>query len=329
MSYLRLKQRITKPAVLLFFLAPFYGEFLLGNQQITDIVQLPFFALLYGTGALLIREVARRNKRGYGVMLGLGIAYSIIEEGIVDQMLTNPKYFVGDKKLDTVIPGLGVDVWLTMLIVAMHAIWSTCIPILLTESIFTKQRTQPWLSKKGLAVLGFVFLAGATAIYFTVAYDSKFFATPAALLIAGCVVAVIVAITLSVRPLKHRTSGSVPKPWVLSLAALTCSSLYFIADGLHGWVKVPIGLFLALGFFTVVAYVSVRRHWSPVHSLALSFGATLTYAWLGAAMTPMDGTRTVVDSIGVVGIILATACINIFALKRLQGSARRQHQTIN
>jgi hypothetical protein len=53
--------RRVAPAVGLILLAPLVGEYLLGNLSIRDIVALLFLAPMYGGGALLIREVARRT----------------------------------------------------------------------------------------------------------------------------------------------------------------------------------------------------------------------------------------------------------------------------
>src|SRR5688500_8011370 len=83
------------PAVLLFFLAPLFGEYLLGNLKFSEIIYVPFIAPLYGAGALLIRETTRRAGRGSATMLILGVAYGLIEEGLVDQMLFNRFYFAG------------------------------------------------------------------------------------------------------------------------------------------------------------------------------------------------------------------------------------------
>jgi hypothetical protein len=69
------------PVVGLFLLAPLVGEYLLGNVSIVEIWALPVLALLYGSGAILIREVARRTGRGWPTMLVLGLAYGLIEAG--------------------------------------------------------------------------------------------------------------------------------------------------------------------------------------------------------------------------------------------------------
>jgi hypothetical protein len=54
---------VSKPiqaAISLFFLAPLFGEYLLGNLKFSEIALLPFIAPLYGGGAILIRETVRR-----------------------------------------------------------------------------------------------------------------------------------------------------------------------------------------------------------------------------------------------------------------------------
>lgn len=109
--------------VALFILSPLVGEYLLGNFAMTDLAALPLIALLYGTGAIVVRETARQLGRGYRTMLGLGVAYALIEEGLVDQMLFNPDYFAGQAEvMQTTLPGLGIDLWLLMVVTAMHSI---------------------------------------------------------------------------------------------------------------------------------------------------------------------------------------------------------------
>ena len=119
----------------LFLLAPLMGEYLLGNLKFRELYLLPVLGLLYGAGAVLIREVTRRRGRGYTTVLGLGLAYALVEEGLVTQLLFNQDYFSGQRELAvTVVPALGIDVWLTLIVVAMHVVWSITIPIILVEA---------------------------------------------------------------------------------------------------------------------------------------------------------------------------------------------------
>ena len=84
--------RRVAPAIGLFLLAPFVGEFLLGNLTLGELGLGILLAPLYGCGALLVREVARRTGRGWPTMALLAAAYALIEEGPVDQLLWNDSY---------------------------------------------------------------------------------------------------------------------------------------------------------------------------------------------------------------------------------------------
>jgi hypothetical protein len=80
------------PVLALLLLAPWVGEFLLGNISVRRLPALLILALLYGCGALLIREVTRRTGRGWPTILLLGAAYGVIEAGVVDQAMFNPTF---------------------------------------------------------------------------------------------------------------------------------------------------------------------------------------------------------------------------------------------
>jgi hypothetical protein len=72
-------QRIA-PALVLFLLAPLIAEVLFGATPITRIGALIPVVPLYGGGALLIRELARRRGGGWARIALLGAAYAIVEE---------------------------------------------------------------------------------------------------------------------------------------------------------------------------------------------------------------------------------------------------------
>jgi hypothetical protein len=130
------------PALSLFLLAPLAAEFLLGNLPITALFSLVLLAPLYGGGALLIREVARRTGRGWPTILLLGLAYGILEEGVTTQSLFNPDY-AGQRLLDHgFVPGLGIAVPWTLFVLTLHTVWSIATPIALVETIV--RRPGPW-----------------------------------------------------------------------------------------------------------------------------------------------------------------------------------------
>ena len=321
------------PTVLLCLLAPLFGEFLLGNLPMTQLYLLPFLAPLYGGGAALIREVARRTGRSYPTMLVLGAAYAIVEEGLVDQLLFNPDYFTGQGELmQTVVPGLGVDAWLTLIVLAMHAIWSICIPIVIVESLFARRGTDPWLGRVGLTVVATAFVAGSVWLGHTVAVESGFLATPAQLAIAAAaVVALVAAAFVLVSPHRTPTETRPPRPAVVVAVAAVGSSLYMLTEELPSWWRVVACLVLAAAFFWLLGRWSASAQWSVDHTLAAATGGLLTYAWLGAVMEPETGPRSVADHIGTGVLIVAVAGLLLLARKRLtkiRGNGRRTPELV-
>jgi hypothetical protein len=330
------------PAVGLFLLAPLFGEFLLGNLKISELALLPFLGLLYGLGALLIREAARRFGRGSAAMVTLGVAYALIEEGLVDQMLFNPNYFAGQAEAsDTSIGWLGVDAELTIIVVAMHAIWSTYIPIALVESLTPRRRTTPWLGPVGTVVAVVVFVAGSTWLAWVVYRDTGFLASPAQL--AGTSVVVVALIALAFRlpqpsfadgsaagesasaesasggsapvgpaPVGPATVGPAPRPWLVGLVAFVASSLFMLTEELPGWAEVAASLLLVAVVAVAVTRWSRRPGFGERHRLALVAGAVLTYAWLGLVMPPESGPKTTFDHVG--SVLLAGFAIALVAL---------------
>src|ERR1700710_22196 len=148
----------------LLLLAPTVGEYLLGNIPISQYGDVFFLMPLYGAGALLVRETARRLGRGWPTIVLLAAAYAVIEEGPVDQMIFNPGYlglpsFAGYAE----IPGLGISGSLVLWSLALHTIWSICVPIALVEA-FAPTPTQPWLGRFGFVGTAAVFVAACVLL---------------------------------------------------------------------------------------------------------------------------------------------------------------------
>ncbi|MED2040260.1 hypothetical protein P4V58_24500 [Bacillus wiedmannii] len=93
----------------LFFLSPLVAEYLLGNISISAIAALPFLALMYGCGSILIREITRRRGYGWPTMILMGLAYGILEEGLITQSLFNPSYANANLLSNAPIPELGIS----------------------------------------------------------------------------------------------------------------------------------------------------------------------------------------------------------------------------
>jgi hypothetical protein len=112
-------------AVSLFFLAPFVGEFLLGNLPVNMFYLIPVLALLYGSGALLIRETAVRLNLDRGGVLLLCLVYGIIEEAFNTQSLFDPNYLGMHLRL-CYVPFLHNGIVWTVLCVSIHIVRNSC-----------------------------------------------------------------------------------------------------------------------------------------------------------------------------------------------------------
>jgi hypothetical protein len=295
------------PAVGLFFLSPLVAEFLLGNLSIASIAGLLFLAPMYGGGALLIREVARRTGRGWPTIILLALAYGIVEEGLVTQSLFNPHYAGQSLLSHGYIDALGMGSWWTLFVLTLHTVWSISVPIALVEAFVPSRRTTPWLGKVGLPVIAVVFVLGCL-LNFAGSLDQSqiggsaqpFFASPAQFAgsAAAAVVLVVAAFSVGRREPKQVT-GSVPSQWIVGGVALVASSVFFVLpQSLPTWLICACYLVL----YTVVAFLALRwsrrSGWSHSHTVALAGGALLTYAWHGFLQPSLDRGDSPVDLLG-------------------------------
>lgn len=80
------------PALALFLLAPAIGELLSGSAPPVEFFSPFGFVMivsLYGSGAVVVRELKVRWKKGIASMLLLGAAYGVLEEGLLSRFLAN------------------------------------------------------------------------------------------------------------------------------------------------------------------------------------------------------------------------------------------------
>jgi hypothetical protein len=270
----------------LFFLPPLVGEYLLGNTPVTDLGSLLLLAPMYGGGALLIREIARRTGRGWPTMILFAAAYALLEEGPIDMMLWNPHYGGADLAAaypGTFIPFLGTSGELLQDTLAVHTIWSICIPIAIVET-FSRDRTRPWLRNPGLAGVAVMFVLATVGLSAAQIAESRFVATPPELAwCAAAIAGLIVLGFLAGRRPASRQGCTVPRPWMVGTATFAVTTLYWLRQSLPVPRWVTVGAACAL--FAVAAVLCARwsrsRRWGPAHRLAVAGGALLTYVWLG------------------------------------------------
>jgi len=280
--------RRVAPAILLLVLAPIVAEFLLGDFSVRQIAIVLALLPLYGGGALLIREVARRTGRGWPTIILLGVAYSLLEEGFLTQSLFNPNY-VGQRLLDYgYVPWLGTSLNWATLVLTIHVVWSIATPILIAEGVAADRRTEPWLRTPGLVITAILFALGclSTASYSLKA--SPFVATRAQFLVVGALtlLAVVAAFVLGSRP--GASGHTAPRPVVVFFVCLALATTFLVVENRANprvlpVVSVLVRWVLVAGAAIVLTRWGSARDWSPRHYLAIAAATTLTYTMFGAA----------------------------------------------
>ncbi len=154
-------KRLFTPALALFLLSPAVGELLSSSSPPAEFFQ-PFtfllLASLYGSGALLVRELAHRWGKGWPSVLLLGAAYGIVEEGLAVKSFFDPGW-VDLGPLGVYGRWAGVNwVWALGLTI-YHAVFSIGIPVLLVGLMFPAGRDRSWLTPRGLTLIAGLFAA--------------------------------------------------------------------------------------------------------------------------------------------------------------------------
>jgi hypothetical protein len=308
------------PALGLFLLAPLVAEYLLGTISLSQLVAWPFIAPMYGGGALLVRELARRNGRGWPTIVLLAAAYGLLEAGLLDQSLFNPSYLGHDFQSAAHVPALGVSAHYALAFVVGHAVWSISVPIVLVETLVPDRRTTPWLGGPGLAVTAVLFVAGCALIAWDHQVTERFLATPGQLGGAAAAVVALVAAAFAVgRRIKPGSGRPAPGPWRVGAAGLLASSLFFARP--ESWLGVAMGLLLVAAMTVAVARWSRRAGWDAAHRFALAGGALLTYAWVGFALTPLMGAPGAADLIGNAVFALGALALLVACGRTVRGAA--------
>jgi hypothetical protein len=302
-------------AVALFFVAPFVAEFLLGDLSIRVLVALIPMAPMYGGGALLIREVVRRTRRGWPSILVLGAAYSLIEEGFTTQSLFNPDYLHlhGHFLTHAWIPFLHIGGWWTLFMLNLHTFWSISVSIALVEALFPAQGRQPWLGRIGDSVVFVLFLLGCVIGTRITLKGDPWVAPASQFLSAALVILLLIVIAFRLQPAEpHNEPGPVPSPWLTGAVAFVLGFCVLIDPPILNWGAVALMLAIDVFFLAMVFVLSRRAAWTPLHVLSLAAGGAIAYgthAFMGHAVY---GGADLIARIGN-GIFLAAAVALILA----------------
>lgn len=330
------------PALALLIVAPLIAEFLLGDFNVRQIGFVVVFIPVYGAGALLVREITLRARRGWPTLLLLALAYALILEGFANQTLFNPNY-AGQRLLDYgFVPALGTSFNWAVYVLTLHVVWSVGSSVALAEGLAGARWREPWLRLPGLLVTAALLLLGYAITTIFTLRTFHFVASVGQFAAVGIVVLVVIVAAFA--GFRGARGGAVgpgggdpgDKPrWapsfrvVLAAALVLCSAfqLWFAYAPRHG-VNAGLGLagLLGLEAAAVVLFAawSRRAGWGPAHALAAATGAILTYGWTSlrrlivAGGTALGVPTTPIDVVGQVGLLLVMLGFAYVAWRRLE-----------
>jgi len=318
------------PALFLFFLAPTIGELLSGSAPPVEFfnpIVLLILSALYGSGAVLARELALRWNKRWPTILTLGLAYGIIEEGLMVKSFFDPNW------MDLGILGTygrvaGVNwVW-SVSLTLYHATVSIAIPILLTELIFADRRNESWIGRRGMIglsiLLAVVGLFGALAL---APYRPPFVPYLFAIIAT-------VGLYFLARRMPQRFGSQVKNPrwrplWI-GMIGFLATGAFFIAGwalpefGIPPVITIGFLILLALGVLFLLRWASGEGAWSDAGRLALVSGA-LTFFILLAFIAERSTDRTDNPAgMAFVGLIAAVGLLtlNLRVRRRVQEEKR-------
>ena len=325
------RARWRSPAVMLLFIAPLIGEVLNGATRLSYIFVFVPQLMVWGCGALLVREVVHRWNGGWLSILMLGLALATAVELLILQTSLAPIPWLELMSIPAYGRVWGVNwPWLWFML-GYEAVWIVLVPILITELVYPERREDAWLSGRGLALTAIVFALGSlglwvlwTQIAVPTAFKVPKYWPPVSTLFIGLIsTAGIVLAAYALRTRKESAgvhSRRVPPPWQVGAGAMLLALpwwahivLVFVPTlSIPLWVPLAGGTAWARRAFASVHRWSNPSGWNDRHRWSLAFGALVACmlaGYLGSHTWPT------ID-------LVAKALMNVAAVERMIALAR-------
>jgi hypothetical protein len=263
-----------------------------GSTRLSAIFALIPEILLWGCGALIIREIARRRGLGWTSLLLMGLALALAEEFIIQQTSIAPLPWLGFGPIWGRAWGVN---WLYLLfMLGYESVWVVLVPIQLTELIFHERRAEPWLRLRGLIAAALGFLLGSLLAWYAwikrvrpMVFHAPPYEPPRLTILMGLLAIVLLVVaSLKMRSRRPQTPRSAPAPWRVGVITLALGLpwygiiiLVFAPNSkLHAlpfWIPMIGGIAWAGMIFSLIRRWSFAMGWRDMHRYALTFGAML------------------------------------------------------
>ncbi len=318
------------PGVFLFFIAPVIGELLSGStppNSFFNPVRLLFLCFLYGGGAIIIRELTLYWGKGWPTLIALGVAYGIIEEGLLVKSFFDP-HWKDLGLLGTYGRVLDVNwVWSVQLI-TYHAIFSIAIPILIVSVLFPKRRAERWAGPRALLLLIAMFvLVVVLGSLFLFTYRPPLLPYLITLVIAAAIVLLARFLPRAIRVTK---SMDIPQPLRFGLVGFLGTLTFYLINWVLPTTLTPFWVTILLTLFLVAAvgFVILRMSgnglgWTDRHQVALVSGALAFFVLLAPIV---EITQRQSDHTGLTFTALLIAGLLYLLTRRIRKREQKQQQ---
>lgn len=251
------KLHLVAPA-LLFFSSPIIAEIFSGSTPISRMEHFIPQMFFYGSGALLIRETARRFHLGLLSIVMMGLGFGIIEEALALQSVFNPQYFGLDISYGRL---WGINWIWSFYIIGYHAIWSITIPIVLSELVFPLKAKTKWLNKIGYVSFGIIFVFMTVSFYFIFQKQTQF-SVPAMLYILAILIAAVLIFIAFHLPVSEHPNNYKPSLLVGFIAFLGGGIWLWLFTLMFGEYKLlPAWMLLILGITDILIVFVIAKKW--------------------------------------------------------------------
>jgi hypothetical protein len=315
------------PALALMFLSPLIAEVLPGATRISSIFVFPIEVCIWGGGALLIREAARRFNLGWLHILFLALALALLEEFIVQQTSLAPMVV-------QIVPGepfaraFGVNYVYLLWALGYEATFVVLVPIMLTELIFRSRRAEPWLRLPGSIVVGVIFIGACFPAWYSwtqiarpLVFKVPVYHPPGVTISIGLFLIVLMILSAigpgRFRFYATREALSPLPPWLLAVCGFIAAAIWYclvlLAFGIRPAFPPAIAMVTGLAVAAATIYLLPRfaAHpaWSDAHRMAIAFGTivgamTVSFAGFVYATLPLDlYGKIVLDVLALAGLI--------------------------
>jgi hypothetical protein len=307
--------------ILLLFLPPVVGELLSGSSPPLVFFKpgsLLMLVLLYGCGALLIRELKARWNLQWSIIF-LAVAYGITEEGIMVKSFFNPGW-VDLGALSGYGTYFGVQwVW-TIQLILYHAIVSMLIPITIVGLLWPKYSSTPLLKRTGLTlnIVGLSLVTVFGMIFMGTKEGDKMVPYhPNPLLLVGSLASVVLLTWLAYKYRKSRISmktAFIFSPLGFGVIGFLFQVFNLFVPNMLAKAKVPAPMTLFIQFCEIIlvilftAYQIYNQKITTRHIVWLIFGSLLFFILLTPIQEFAPGTNpdptTGMIIVGIISLVL-------------------------